>query len=122
MFNKKQIGEAGEDVACSYLQEQGYHILDRNVSNRYGEIDLIASRKQQIHFIEIRTRLGRKNYGSALDSLTVEKLRRFSRTAEAIHCNHSIWNHLTPVLSVLTVEEEPDGSLVIEFLPDIVVD
>ncbi|WP_322903858.1 YraN family protein [Paenibacillus campi] len=40
--NRRQKGRIGEDVAAYYLQQQGYHILERNWRCRSGELDIIA--------------------------------------------------------------------------------
>ena len=40
--NKKIIGKLGEDIACNFLQESGYQILNKNYKCHFGEIDIIA--------------------------------------------------------------------------------
>ena len=42
MYEKQTIGKFGEDLACKYLEENDYRILDRNFSCMQGEIDIIA--------------------------------------------------------------------------------
>ena len=39
-MNRKEIGEAGESLACEVLCRQGYRILCRNYRCPYGEIDI----------------------------------------------------------------------------------
>ena len=50
------LGIGGENIAVSYLLSQGYSIIDRNVRFKCGEIDIIASDKDEIVFVEVRTR------------------------------------------------------------------
>ena len=38
----KEIGDFGEKMACSYLEEQGITVLKKNFHARCGEIDMIA--------------------------------------------------------------------------------
>ena len=53
----KQLGNLGEKIAEKYLKKKGYKILDRNFRyKRYGEIDIIATKKNNLHFIEVKTR------------------------------------------------------------------
>ena len=39
---RRQLGDAGEDLAAAALKKQGYKILERNYVTPLGEIDLIA--------------------------------------------------------------------------------
>lgn len=40
---KQQLGQWGEEIACKYLENKGYKILDRNFRQKWGEIDIICS-------------------------------------------------------------------------------
>ena len=53
---RRQFGDRGEALAANLLEQMGYEILERNVSCRYGEIDIIAV-KDAVHcFVEVRSR------------------------------------------------------------------
>jgi len=60
-MNPKQIGAFGENIACYYLKNKGYRILDRNYSRKWvqgpqkGEIDIIVKKKKTISFVEVKT-------------------------------------------------------------------
>lgn len=57
MTDKKKLGAAGEDLACRYLERNGYEIVERNKSYpKICEIDIIAKRKNKLYFVEIKTR------------------------------------------------------------------
>ena len=49
-------GAWGEDYAAAYLRRHGYRILTRNYSCRFGEIDIIASDRHYVVFVEARVR------------------------------------------------------------------
>ena len=51
-----QIGRIGEAHACRILWRCGFRILERNFKGHRGEIDIIAEKKQILHFIEVKTR------------------------------------------------------------------
>lgn len=53
---KKTVGDLGEQVATKFLKKNKYKILERNYSNRYGEIDIICGDKNHIVFVEVKTR------------------------------------------------------------------
>ncbi len=49
-------GQQGESIVAQHLEKEGYKIIDRNYRQRYGEIDLIASRDEVLCFVEVKTR------------------------------------------------------------------
>jgi len=53
---KRAKGDIGEEVAFSYLQDHGYKILERNYSNKFGEVDIVAKHNKTIVFVEVKTR------------------------------------------------------------------
>ena len=59
MANTKniQLGKNGEDIACSFLEKNGYKILERNKRfSKLCEIDIIALDKNTFVFCEVKTR------------------------------------------------------------------
>lgn len=54
--NSKIIGAKGEEEVCKYLIRKGYTIIDRNFRCKQGEIDIIASKLNELIFIEVKTR------------------------------------------------------------------
>ncbi|MBR6872204.1 MAG: YraN family protein [Ruminococcus sp.] len=56
MENKREIGNAGENVVCAFLEQNGYTILARNYTVRGGEIDIIAEKNDMIAFVEVKLR------------------------------------------------------------------
>ena len=63
MAKHNQIGELGEDLACKWLKEKGFSIVERNYSEKWGEIDVVArlpagqagETARKLHFIEVKT-------------------------------------------------------------------
>jgi len=53
---KKNLGQEGEERAAKFLIEQGYRILERNYRTKSGEIDLIALHRDEVVFVEVKTR------------------------------------------------------------------
>lgn len=56
MDRRNGIGAWGENQAAKYLKKQGYRILERNFSCRFGEIDLIAADRSCLVFAEVKLR------------------------------------------------------------------
>ena len=61
MMTKRDIGDFGEKVCVKFLRKSGYKIVGRNVRMGHLEIDIIASDKTHIVFVEVKTRNTEKN-------------------------------------------------------------
>lgn len=56
MTQKAELGKSGEDLACEYLVDKGYKIIERNFRRPWGELDIIAkSRDKTLIFVEVKT-------------------------------------------------------------------
>ena len=74
-------GQAAEDKACAFLKKQGFKIVARNWHCVFGEIDIIATKKQLLAFIEVKYRKS-VAFGGAAYSITPSKLLKMRRTIE----------------------------------------
>ncbi|MBU2277429.1 MAG: YraN family protein [Gammaproteobacteria bacterium] len=78
-----KAGDSGyffESLALEYLQEQGLKLHSRNVSCRFGELDLICQLAGQWVFVEVKYR--RSNaYGGAAAAVTRDKQQKLRQTA-----------------------------------------
>lgn len=68
------VGKKGEDLAVSWLNGNGYHILHRNWRHGRYEIDIIAGRDGVLHIIEVKTRRSGL-FGPPEQSVNRKKLR-----------------------------------------------
>ena len=68
MYEKHEIGKLGEDIACKYLLQQNYKIIERNFLCKQGEIDIIARDEKYLVFIEVKTR-SNVLYGKPIDAV-----------------------------------------------------
>lgn len=50
----QKIGELGEEIACKYLINKGFTVVERNYTKKWGEIDIIAEKKGKLHLIEVK--------------------------------------------------------------------
>lgn len=80
MNRGEHLGQVGEDIACDYLREQGYLIIDRNWRCRFGEIDIIARDGPDLAFVEVKNR-SRPGYGGPIGALTRQKKDRIITAA-----------------------------------------
>lgn len=70
-------GNIAEDLACGFLYEHGFTIIERNFYSRFGEIDIIATKDDVLHFIEVKSGL---DYDVAVQNMTPRKISRLIKT------------------------------------------
>jgi putative endonuclease len=75
------LGERGEAVACGFLEEQGYKILEKNFKCKLGEIDVVARRRGRLAFIEIKTRTSAK-FGTPQEAVDLRKQEKIFKVAQ----------------------------------------
>jgi putative endonuclease len=77
-----EVGDRGEALAASFLQDAGYRILDRNYRHGRNEVDLVCldTRSQEIVFVEVKARTG-TGYGPPEASVTEEKRTALQKVA-----------------------------------------
>ena len=84
--HKKKIGALGENMACRFLVKQGFKILDRNYSKKWGEIDIVAEKDKVLRFIEVKTVVSVVSYETDRyrpeENVHYQKLKRLSRVIQ----------------------------------------
>ncbi len=78
---RRQLGDAGEDLAAAALKRQGYKILERNYVAPLGEVDLIARQGQTYVFIEVKTRKNER-FGTPQEAVHPAKQNKLRRLAD----------------------------------------
>ena len=54
--NSKAYGDASEDLACRFLEQEGFVVIERNYfARKLGEIDIIATKEGIWHFVEVKS-------------------------------------------------------------------
>ena len=64
-----------EDRVIEYLRGHGWQIIDRHVTTRHGEIDILALDGDMVVAVEVKARRSNK-YGAAVESITPRKMER----------------------------------------------
>lgn len=110
-------GERGEKAAVLYLQQQGFVVVECNISNKYGEIDIIAKKNKHFYFFEVKTgMLG--GWCNPAENMTKTKISKFlvsirhyamvnaiaQYSAQLITVKLSYSQTLVPVIEVLSLE------------------
>ena len=54
-IERRAKGNKGEDIACQFLEKEGFSILSRNFQRKWGELDIIAEKDKILHFFEVKS-------------------------------------------------------------------
>ncbi|MFI9816153.1 YraN family protein [Saccharothrix variisporea] len=80
-MDTQELGRRGEDLACRYLEEhQRLVILARNWRCKAGELDVVATDREQLVVCEVKCRSG-TDHDHPLEAVTPEKLGRIGDLA-----------------------------------------
>ena len=92
MSNAKHIstGKLGEDLACRYLQNKGFTIVQRNYRKKWGEIDIVSRKAGRLHFIEVKA--GKSRFDPE-QHLTQHKISKLFRVFESYALAHGFSVH-----------------------------
>lgn len=79
--NKREQGYYFEEIASNIITSKGYNIINKNYYSKYGEIDLIAKKKNLIIFVEVKQRSSNK-FGLGEESINYQKKRKIFLSAK----------------------------------------
>ncbi|ADN09951.1 YraN family protein [Sulfurimonas autotrophica] len=100
-------GNIAEDKAASFLTQNGYQIIERNFYSRFGEIDIIATKDDVLHFVEVKSG---EDYELAIQNITPTKLSRIIKTANVYMKKKSL--HVDFILDAIVVT--PNNVVMVE--------
>lgn len=78
--SSRELGQQAEIFAAELLVQQGLILLEKNVTFRVGELDLIMKDKDSLVFVEVKRRKKDK-FGGALEAITATKKKRLTKAA-----------------------------------------
>ena len=78
--DRRAQGRVGEEDAVRWLTANGYEIVERNLVNHGGEIDVVAKEGETLCFLEIKAR-ATDAFGPAIAAVDARKQRKISRAA-----------------------------------------
>lgn len=113
MAEHNVLGSWGESVVVDRLLTEGYTIMERNWKLNHLEVDIIASRGEDLIFVEVKTR--RDDTMNPLDAMTPKKIANLCRAAHTYIRMHRVpLNPRFDVASVVGDEHNYD----IEYIPN----
>ena len=111
---KREIGDAGESVACDYLAKKSWPVLQRNFYSKYGEIDIVAKDPTgTLVFCEVKTYKPNSLVGP-IEAVTPQKMQKIHKTAWYYISQHHL-EHTPARIDLIIVRE----GIVVEHLENI---
>lgn len=108
MSTHNELGVKGEIIACEFLQEHGYIILEINWRFSRVEIDIIAKQNQTIIFVEVKTRSS-EHFGYPENAVDVTKQKNMATAAEEYMEQNNIETDVRfDVISIVMKNNKPD--------------
>lgn len=74
-------GRLAETAVADFLKQHGFKIIEQNWRTRWCEIDVVATKKKTIYFVEVKYRRSSAQ-GSGLEYVTARKLKQMQFAAE----------------------------------------
>lgn len=88
-MNTRTIGQHGEEEAVRFLQAKGYRILARNVLAKGGELDIVATCRKTLVFVEVKAR-AYNSFGGPLAAVTKAKQQHLGQAAAQYIKEHGL--------------------------------
>ena len=109
---KRSLGSLGERFAQAVYVQKGYKIFDTNVFNRkgkqVGEVDFIAIGKNDIAFVEVKTRKDvESSYGTGAEAVDIFKQRKILKMVKFFLIRNSYYMSLRPHVDVVAIVWPP---------------
>jgi putative endonuclease len=101
----QQIGTQGEELAATWLEQQGYTIVEKNWRHKHWEVDIIASKGKKLHFVEVKTRSNHR-FGKPEESIKKDKMTALKNAAEEYLYQHEEWKYIQFDVLAITMKGE----------------
>jgi putative endonuclease len=126
LTEKRKFGDFGESVACKFLMKHGFYILEKNYLRQWGEIDIVAKKREVIHFFEVKTVKQEVKFSNTNDDWRAEenihpwKLKRLEKAIQTYLLEKNFESEWQ--LDALIVEVNLNNKKVtVKYLPNIVL-
>lgn len=108
-FQRKKLGQLGEEIAAELLVKAGYKILARNFTSKIGELDIVAQEGGDLVLVEVKCRFPGQ-FSLPEEAVTPAKIRHIARAGEYYQLlNPQKLNG--PRIDVVAIEFDQDGKI-----------
>ena len=102
MATTREQGQYTESLACQYLENKGFNLIEKNFNCKVGEIDLVMQDNDTLVFVEVRYRKS-NDFGSGAESITASKQSKLIKTASLYLQRHAKLNQSPVRFDVVSI-------------------
>ena len=114
MAHHNDTGKKGETLAVIWFEEKDHNILHTNWRHKNLEVDIIASKNNMLHFIEVKAVTTLK-FGNPEDKVSEKKIRNLINASEEFLYQNPQWKRIQfDVLSIIIIKNMPVEYFLIE--------
>lgn len=110
------FGRYGEQLVVTYLQNNGYQIVETNWRCSIGEIDIVAQKENTLVFVEVRSR-HTENTEQSFESVNKRKQTKLAALANKYIDVHKL-DEVNWRIDVIGVAVPRSGKAIIEHIED----
>ena len=114
MAHHNDTGQTGENLAAIWFEEKSYTILHKNWRHKNLEVDIIATKNNMLHFIEVKAVTTLK-FGNPEDKVSEKKIRNLINASEEYLFQNQQWRRIQfDVLSITMIKNTATEYFLIE--------
>ena len=109
MAEHNDLGRIGEEKAVSFLEANGYEILETNWRYDKAEIDIIAKKENNLAVIEVKTRSS-LDFGLPQDFVKPKKIQLLVKAINEYVVSHDM--DVTIRFDIIAIHKENSGFII----------
>ena len=115
MAAHNELGQWGEDLAATFLEEKGYVIIERDWKSGHHDLDIVAKDGSTLVIVEVKTRRNRL-YGNPEEAIDYRKRRSLLSAINHYTKSHRIYcNVRFDIISIVgNIGEKPEIDHIID--------
>ncbi|MBK6341531.1 MAG: YraN family protein [Flavobacteriales bacterium] len=115
MAEHNRIGAEGEQLACRFLEDSGFEVIERNWKHGKLELDIVAKHGRYLVFVEVKTRSS-VQHGEPEEAVKKGKRGKLIKAANAYI--QASGTDLAARFDIVSVILHPSGKPYIHHIPD----
>ncbi len=114
MAKHNDIGKIGEELALAWFIAKGYSIIFTNWQSNHLEVDIIATKNEILHFVEVKT-VSTNKFGNPEEKVSKKKITNLINASEDYLFQYPEWKRIQfDVMAIKIIKNTPVEYFLIE--------